>query len=154
MRILDWLFRRPGTRKTYEYATVIKFVYVYRDKSWRCVVPDMVHERITRDHLISLALRELHNCPPRHKDAAPYGHVWPGGSNIRYMVEFVFVGKVYPDGFTGWEVTYTHPNENCHISNGGRFKYGRAYEDAIIAFMRHELAVAEEAILVKLLSQE
>lgn len=155
MRIIDWLLRRPGTRKTYSYATVIKFVYMMHDKEWWCVTPGQkTDEGKTPDSLVALAMQELRNCRPRTKESSPYGHVWPGGSNVRYTVEFVFVGKVHSDGFIGWEVSYTHPNENGHVFNGPRLPYAPFDKGAIEAFLRDQLEEMEMGILTKRLTQE
>jgi hypothetical protein len=70
------------------------------------------------------------------------------------MVEMVFVGKVHPDGFIGWEVSYTHPNENGHISNGPRLPYGPFDKGAIEAFLRDQLEEAEMGIITKRLTLE
>jgi hypothetical protein len=154
MRIFDWLFgRRPIARKTYVYKTLIKFVYRFNDKTWRCIFPSGDADDVTCEQLIKIALRELDVCSPvvNLSDPSLY-HTWPGISDMRYMVEFLFDGSIAPDGFMGWSVTYSHPNPNGHISTGDRFEYGDT--QAITAFLQEQLEVAQLAIVTKILSSE
>lgn len=154
MNIWGWFKKVPGTRKTCRYNTVIKFIYVFDEKAWACVVPGVAHQNLSHDMLIQTALYELRECKPRKKNAASFGHIWPGGSNQKYVIEFVFDGQVFPDGFIGWQVTYTTPNENAQIDNGGRFQYGKMHEGSLEAFFRYQLDMAELEICSKILSRE
>jgi hypothetical protein len=70
------------------------------------------------------------------------------------VVEFIFTGKVHPDGFMGWEVSYSHPNENGTIDTGPRMPYAPLDNGAIEAFFREQLAIAEMEICGKILSRE
>ena len=154
MRIWDWIRGLPGTRSKYQYSTVIKFIYMFDSREWVVVVPGVSTGGLTRDAMIAHAVRELHNCFPMPKNAAPIGHLWPGGSNVKYVLEFVFNGRVRGDGTQGWDVAYTFPNEQGIITTGPRFAYGHQNEHEIIAFFREQLEIADMEICSKILSRE
>lgn len=154
MSLISWLKGWSGKRRTCSYNTVIKFVYRMETRKWHCAVPSSLHENLTPDGLIRIALKELGSCSPRRKGSSSYGHVWPGGSNLRYVVEFVFVGRIHDDGFMGWEVSYSHPNEDGHIEKGIRFPYSPLDNGSIEAFLRLQIREAEMEILTKILTLE
>ena len=154
MRIWDWIRGLPGTRRKYQYSTVIKFIYMFEAREWAVVVSGVSTAGLTREAMIAYAVRELHNCFPMPKDASPIGHLWPGGSNKKFVLEFVFNGRVRSDGTQGWDVAYTFPNEQGIITTGPRFEYGRMHELAIIEFFREQLELADMEICSKILSRE
>ena len=149
MKWLKLLF----SRKHYTYQAILRYTYTYHDSQWMLTVPQLARVDLTTDQMVELSIRELRMVRPRRNEA-DYGFVWPGGSNKKYMMEFVFTTAQLADGEYGWSVSYTHPNENSEITSGPKFRYGREGESAIREFLHEQIFIAEMEMCSKILSRE